>query len=398
MSTLLSCRKHIVQRSAELPPVVITGEEEKKIKLIREVAEILENVYANDSAWREVNDSIFKKKYADERVLLADLIFGSPDGIFRKLFWKVAEAGNYRLVLEMKDRPRPRKPLPAGTISGDAKLPVTPQPDIAIYFPYSDLFTTYSRPTIVAADRDADEGPGREAYTCDQVKICYRNVIVNDDYAVRRPTHIITTGAELMLSEKVIPEAKETARVYHGWSKLTKQLDKLISLTGNGGGSEIKICRINGYLQFSDQQVDNFAGDIVTAYYSRSDIRNKRWKRIYSTWDPEWNYQDVEQVYAVYEDDTKGEKTFSGSLTTTVTLPGAKTNKAVGEIGFKINVSTQDELVTQRKISRTGFFKMSRTDQGWGFMPDANDFLVDYDWPIYDGGTIWAYTMPWQAL
>ncbi len=132
---------------------------------------------------------------------------------------------------------------------------------------------------------------------------------------------------------------------------LTKQMDRFVSLTGNGGGSEIKVCRINGYLKIKDEQVDNFEGDIVTIYFSRGDIRKKTWKRIYSVWDPNWNYQDVEQIYAVYEEDNKGEATFNGSLNTTLNLPGKPSlGKVVAEIGFKITVPTQDEIITQRKL------------------------------------------------
>ena len=95
-------------------------------------------------------------------------------------------------------------------------------------------------------------------------------------------------------------------------------MDKLVSFTGNGGGSEIKVCRVNGFLKMADEQITNFAGDVITLHYTRGDIRKKRWKRIFGVWDPNWNYQDIEQVYAVYEDDNMGSKTLTGSLKTTV--------------------------------------------------------------------------------
>jgi hypothetical protein len=175
-------------------------------------------------------------------------------------------------------------------------------------------------------------------------------------------------------------------------------MDRLVSFTGNGGGSEIKVCRINGYLRRTDEQVTDFAGDVATLHFTRADIRKKRWKRVFSVWDPNWNYQDIEQIYAVNEDDTQGSKTISGSLTTTLNLP-LKLGKIQGDIGFKVSVSTQDEIITQRKIDRKSYLANGMTNQGWGFVSDASDFLPALkDWPIIDGGTVWSYTMPYRIM
>ena len=91
-----------------------------------------------------------------------------------------------------------------------------------------------------------------------------------------------------------------------------------------------------------------------------------------------------------------GSKTISGSLTTTVNLPG-KLGKAEGEIGFKIGMMSQDEILTQRKFDRKSFLRDGLNNQGWGYVIDANDFLpVGKDWPIIDGGAIWSYTFPYR--
>ena len=188
-------------------------------------------------------------------------------------------------------------------------------------------------------------------------------------------------------------------RVYLGWSKLTRQMDNFISLTGNGGGSEIKVGRLSGYLKLSEEQVTGFSGDMVTLYFTRSEIRKGKWKRVFSIWDNDWNKDDFEQVYAVYEDDTKGKKTISGTVSTTMNLqerPAA--SKIQGEIGYKVDIITQDEILTQRKVDRASFFRDGLSDQGWKYMADPNDFLSGgIDWPVYDGGTIWQYTMPWRG-
>jgi hypothetical protein len=173
-------------------------------------------------------------------------------------------------------------------------------------------------------------------------------------------------------------------------------MDKLVSFTGNGGGSEIKVCRINGFLKMADEQITNFTGDVITLHYTRADIRKRRWKRVFSVWDPNWNYQDIEQIYAVYEDDNMGSGTITGSLTTTVNLPG-KIGKTEGELGFKIDFKSQDEIITQRKLDRKSFLRDGMNDQGYGFMTDANDFLpIGKDWPVIDGGAVWSYTFPYR--
>jgi hypothetical protein len=402
MFVIVSCKKNTVPTSPVKQEYKFNEEDKNKIALIEEVAELLEKVYENDSACREVNEAILKRAYADERILLKDLI-ESDMGVFKRVFYEAAGDGNFPLVEKILLRPRPKAVVERGVVESGAKLPERDANNtaIAIYFPYSEDFTSFEKPTIVAADRDADEGPGREPYQCASSKrmLCYRNVIVNDNYAASKATHIVTIGAARVIPASPVPPSSVVARVYHGWSKLSKQMDKLISFTGNGGGSEIKVCRVKGYLKRKNEQIEDFDGDVVTLNYSRRDIRKKTWKRVYSVWDPEWNYQDAEQIYAVYEEDTKGEKTFSGSLTTTLSVPGSPSpGKATGEIGFEIAVSTQDEIITQRKIGRAAFFKLSKIDQGFGFQPDDSDFLSgDANWPIYDGGAVWSYTMPYQT-
>jgi len=235
----------------------------------------------------------------------------------------------------------------------------------------------------------------------DPRSLCYGTVLVDDEYAFRHPTHIITSGAQQAASSPAPSTASSPLhRVYHGWSKLNKQLDRLISLTGNGGGSEIKVARVSGYLQVKDQQVTSFSGDLVTLNYTRADIRKHRWKRVFSIWHPDWKADDKEEVYAVYEDDTQGTREVKGSLSTTINLPGDPSRgKTVGEIGFNITVHTQDEIITQRKFDRDSYFKDALNNQGWTYVTDPNDFLPNgQDWPVMDGGTIWNFSMPYRVF
>jgi hypothetical protein len=428
----ISCRKRI-ENSVEQPAPVQNNYQNKVAAITKEVAQVLEEVYADNSACNEVNAAIFSGFYADERVALRDLLFpGNSElyrfdgftkykvdtGIFRRKFCEIVERGKYPLLSAELKPAKISKPLTgkasALVIDDDPPSILSGASLVCIYFPYSENFgnaqvfdslptnsklATVLKPTLVYTDRDADAAPGRKPYFCtsEPNKLCYIDVTVNDKYAEIIPTHIVTAGG-IIKNETAIEvlKSEQVTRIYHGASRLTRQMDKLISLTGNGGGSEIKVCRINGFLKRTDEQITDFAGDVATLHYTRADIRKKRWKRVFSVWDPNWNYQDIEQIYAVYEDDTQGSKTISGTLTTSVNLPG-KLGKVDGEIGFKIGVTSQDEIITQRKVDRKSYLRDGTNDQGWGFITDASDFLpAGKDWPVFDGGAVWSYTFPYR--
>jgi hypothetical protein len=79
-------------------------------------------------------------------------------------------------------------------------------------------------------------------------------------------------------------------------------------------------------------------------------------------------------------------------------------NTTTGNISYKIEVQTQDELITQRKITRVAYFTAAKADQGWGYSM-CDDLGCRYDntflssglyWPMYDNGTIWGYTWPYN--
>jgi hypothetical protein len=410
---LTACKKEFTKPEH----IVLQSQQSRVAAVTKEVAEILQQVYTDQKAYMEVNAAIFRGHYCDERILLKDLLKVDTSR-FKHKFCEILEKGNYPIVTsELASVLKLKKGLnTAGNMvlaeDSTASVLSTVNP-IAIYFPYSENFIngyTYDtvlpdnqianlvKPTIVYSDREADTGPGKKPVFCTTSpnKLCYVDVLVNDQYAEVFPTHIVTVGAIVRTDVPAVLKTELVTRTYHGWSRLTQQMDKLISFTGNGGGSEIKVCRINGFLKMSDEQITNFAGDVITLQYTRADIRKKRWKRVFGVWDPNWNYQDIEQVYAVYEDDTKGTRTITGSLKTTVNLPG-KTGKTEGDLGFRIELTSQDEVITQRKFDRKSFLRDGMNNQGYGFIADANDFLpTGKDWPVIDGGAIWSYTFPYR--
>jgi hypothetical protein len=430
-----ACKKNLTDNMGVAPDDQLSEKQVRVTALTKEVARALEEVYRDNKACAEVNAAILSGYYADERVLLKDLLLPSSSalyktdnckstkvdtGVFSKRFCEIIERGDYPLLTsELRTVSLLKRSADKAVLSNDATLSVdyvsvfSGASLISVYFPYSENFTNLAdvskmapdskiaimlKPTIVYTDRDGDAGPGKDAYYCpgSPGNICYRDVMVDDAYAEKNPTHIITVGADIVPPAPApVPKNELVTRIYSGACKLTRQMDKFISFTGNGGGSEIKVCRINAYLRRSDEQVSDFSGDVVTLNFSRADIRKKRWKRVYAVWDPNWNYQDVEQIYAVYEDDNTGSASFDGSLTTNLTLPG-KLGKAEGKIGFNIDVKTQDEIITQKKLDRKSYLRDGLNNQGWGFYPDADDFLGGKDWPVFDGGAVWQYTLPYR--
>lgn len=446
----VSCQKEAKLNKPDASPEAkfpTTDKEKQRVVVSNEITSVLKEVYKNAKAYHEVNAAIYSGYYEDETVLLKDLLtpqvsalYKSEEflklkaypGEFKKEFFKQLNSGSY---LELK------KAL--GYSGAQSNLRLSEGVDTAmeifsntlgasIYFPYSSNFMTSltssyfdnintdafgDLATVIPADREANSAPGSKPSrhkTYDEFgeivwEISYESVTVNDTYAEVNPVHIVGVGAEpsrIMPSNP--PPGTNVNRVYHGWSRLTQQLDNFISFSGNGGGSEIKVARISGYLQMQNQQVTNFTGDIFTVSYDRKSIKKGIWKRVYGVWDADWVTANLEQVYACYEEDNQGSKTFTGSLGTTVTVTAGTTITA--SIGFSVTAVTQDELITQRKITRTAYFGAALTDQGWGFnLCDKsggncrydNTFLSTGNWPAYDGnngsGAIWSYTWPYNS-
>jgi hypothetical protein len=422
-----SCKKEqnildasIVDTKEILP---VTDAEKVTVAKIKELSEIIKLVYTNKDALKEVNAAIYSGYHRDETVFLKDLLhpkqsilyksdafkkFNVKQGVFLKKF---IEAKNTLDKVENSS-----SVLSNQNVTFDVNDYVDVEYDgFTIYFPYSANFLTSgvlsdSLMTIVAADRDSDIGIGAipQGYGADGNIIYGINSNINDQYTIDNPTHIIGINY-LQFYDPTNFDATPPPgtynpttpqgiyRVFHGSAKLKEQLDRLISFTGNGGGSEIKVCRISGYLEIVNQQVTNFKGDVISIDYERNRIRKKDWKTVYGIWHPDWTATEGEQTYAVYEEDTQGTKTFNGSLNTTVRVgSGTPASTVGGTIGFSVSVVTQDELITQRKISRLAYFGAAFSDQGCNFSGDRT-FNPPNSWPIYDCGTIFEYTWPYNT-
>lgn len=417
----------------------ITQQDKQRVTVIKEVTDILKQVYSKPKAVQEVVATIRTEYYVDERVLLKDLLTpeespvyqtekfrtsGVEKGVFKTAFFEAYAKGNYpnlRAAL---------KPANGNYRTAEQGIDTTHEiwtnsNGVSIYFPYSEDFPGFNPNsstnntvdgdliTLVAADREADSGPGDEPYYCSPdgtvtgITVCYRPVTVDDAYAEARATNIVGVGAHpVRIMRDPPPPSANVNRVFVGWVRLSKQYDKFISFDSrNGGGSELKIGRISGYLQFQNQQVTNFAGDQIAKDIKRRDINRKNWMRVYAVWDEDWVSANLEQIYVIYEEDAEGTEAFTGSLNTTVRVDSSTT--ATGTIGYSVNYKSQDDLILQSKYSRSGYFGAAKTNQGCGFqMCDGKTGYCRYDtdflpsgqyWPVYNCGANVSFTWPFNS-
>lgn len=387
-----------------------TPEEKLLVENLGKVTGIFQELYKTKSNLLVVNAAIAAKAYTDESVLLKDLIYPSESRLnkfpkfkllteklnvsllkFSENFWIEANKKNDNAFNQFL---RKLDPNNVGQFSANT----TDGEPVSVYFPYYEEFITSDGDvasyapitTISTATADADEGFGDLPYYLNGAFQYNIQVLINDDYCLANPTHIIGINGIEPEPDPIPnepppppPPPPGISRIYVGEGICKKQYDRLISFTGNGGGSEIKYCHMTGYLQPVNGQVTTFQ-DIVSVNFTRSDIRNKRWLRTFIVWDDDWVAGDLEQFFGIYEEDNTNSKTFSGSVGTTVTVVAGTT--ITGTIGFSITVQSQDDIIRQLKISRNSYFAGAFQDNGQGFSNDATFLPLPFThgWPAYD--------------
>lgn len=402
-----SCQKELsiqesIPEKTEINPAKVykipsTPEEKLLVENLVKVTEVFKELYKDKANLKLVNAALFSRAYTDESVLLKDLIFPQNSRLntvskfgeyakkfnvtlneFSNNFWHEANKTSDQSFLQFLNRLQV-KPNNAfqRTFNGDGD-------GVSIYFPYMEEFEVvpedggYYEPitSVVAATSDADEGWGSQPYYINGVFQYYKQVLINDDFAELNPTQIIgINGIEPFgdignpvstafpptgpINQPGLP--REVKQVYIGDVLCIKQYDALISFTGNGGGSEIVFTRSDGFLKVVDGQVqaDNYFTQPKTI--SRKDIKKERWVDWSMVWDGDWEVNNHQQHFAIFEEDNRNSSEFSGSLSTTIKdifgIP------LTGTIGFKINFKSDDALIVQQKYNRDVFFVLNRIDQ-----------------------------------
>lgn len=280
-----------------------TPEEKLLVDNLGKVSEVFMNLYKDNSNLKVVNAAIFSKAFTDESVLLKDLIYPSTSWLnkvekFKSLTekWNVnltKFADNFWVEVNKKNDPAFKQFLndlkePTSITTNTANRVETVEGEqVSVYFPYSEEFLppdggSYQPITSIAtATADADEGWGDLPYYDVNGFFLYNvQVLVNDDYVFANPTHIIgVNGIEIVTEPNGPPPPPPpppgVSRVYIGEAICKNQYDRLISFTGNGGGSEIKYCHMTGYLQPVNGHVTSFQ-DIASVDFSRKNIRQEK--------------------------------------------------------------------------------------------------------------------------
>lgn len=421
---LSSCKKEFSGKNAQTLKAVnaakvfrvpSTPKEKLLVSNLSKLTSVFKKLYKERSNIKLVNAAILSKAYTDQSILVKDLIY--PDvsrlnafsrfsnmsakwGVsltsFSDAFWKEVNKTNdieFKTFLqELKSYNNSR--------SVNARIEGDYGDGVGIYMPYADLlfdpnssdgsYYTGSITSLVTATADADEGWGNEpVYDANNNLVGYTQVLVNDDYAFNNPTQIIgINGIEPLSPNRVDsvspppPPPPGVNRVYIGEGICKVQYDRLISFTGNGGGSEIKYVRLTGYLQPVNGQVTTFQ-DIISVDFSRSDIRIKTWRRVFGIWDNDWVIADAEQILGIYEEDNTNTRTFNGSLSTRLDSLGIPVQAT---IGFNVTIQSQDDIIRQLKISRNSYFAGAFIDQGQGFTDDRTFIPASSSnrWPAYE--------------
>lgn len=261
-----------------------------------------------------------------------------------------------------------------------------PPAGVSLYYPYAEQYINpfdnsgnYSPSTsVMTATAEADEGYGWAPVYDGNGNMGYTQVVINDDYAYANPTLIIGINGIEPIDYSIpatqtfppgppiqVPNLTRTVKqVYVGDVKVNgHQYDRLISFSGNGGGSEIRFTRASGYLKQVDNQVQ--AADIFVVNgnpsISRWHIRNRAWVDFTATWDGDWEQANLEQNLAIYEDDNANMSTLGVSVTTTVSVGG---QKQTGTVGGTITYKSLDEIIRQNNHKYASFFPFNRGQAG----------------------------------
>ena len=440
LTAVIGCKKNTIDYQnggvdeSKIYQKPITYDQIELVSNLEKITLILEDLYKEKKNLKLVNASIYSKSYTDESVLLKDLINpihsilpGNKKFIelcskwnvslqdFSEAFWKAARGKNDTQLLAFLNFIQ-NKHLSIQNLS-NGQFGVSGQEnsyDVSIYFPYSSEFDISASgdsygpvSSLVAASAEADEALGYQPYYSGGVLVNYQPVVVNDDYVFSHPTHIVGVNGiepyetqDAALNPPTVTTPANVNRVYVGDAICKVQYDRLISFTGNGGGSEIAYCRVSGYLKLVGHQITEFE-DKTSVKFERGTIRKKQWLRVYAVWDADWVVDNKEQVFAIYEDDNNSEITFTGSLSTRVKIADGTT--VDGSIDYQIKRSSQDEIIKQLKISRVSYFAGALRNQGWGYGIDKS-FLpasAANGWPFYDavssGGANVGWTWPYDG-
>lgn len=407
-----------------------TPEELRLVDQLSKITGIFKVLYKDNANVRLVNAAIYARVFADETVLLGDLIFPAQSRLpqyprfdsltllwradltdFARQFWVEVGKRNDSDLEQFLQTLVPSSSLGNQFVPEDGTAP-----PVSVYYPYSENFSSTSGgsylPTVslLTATADTDEAPGSKPVYENGSLTGYDTVLIDDNYASSHSTHIVgvngpeepvgNPGGGLVVgfggvclspgcngpvsNPPIVPtELKRSVLIDNYILKI--QYDNLISFSGNGGGSELRINRISAHLQptvgpavstFSPLQAPpnypvGYTIDQGLASFTRQEIRDKVWKATAtlpeSRWDMNWVQNNHEQALAVWEYDNTSQRTlFNGELYTSLATT-SPTGLVNGFKSYAVEVPSHHPPIKHLRILRTTYFGEARNDFGYGF-------------------------------
>ena len=431
---------------------------ERMRNAILELIELQKNINNNLDARKELSLLLKNKYYVDHYVGLIDILYPNESkslyeksNIPKNLIGKYSEAFFNEINKEresysnLKYIVNKKKNLISTNKNSDFDLNYYDIATIQFYAPYiedmNDIeFDDESNATYVPGVIDSDFGLGYK-----NINNEWSEITIDDNYANNNRTIIIEPATfnpcgavQPVMSIEPVEENNQNSNCYtytgttsttnpnynpnpqypptyypdcdrlsnqssNGWirevkwghGKLKHQYDKLISFTGNGGGSELMLCRKGSkdYLVIdSTGNFNNSQWDVLKeVYFSRKEIRKKTAKWLAINWDTNWecNTGLYEQVMCVWEADTEGNVTASGSVKW----------KKDDLLNFNYNIGnrSKDQLINHDKWDVNWFFATAFNDQGCG-MAQGLGIYSDRMWPWRECGANFQYTMVYKAF
>lgn len=316
--------------------------------------------------------------YVDETILLKDLIFPASSELtkserfiadarthsvslkeFSESFWSIANNTKDQNFIQFLNT--------LNTSSDNIEK------QYSIYFPYSENFNLNTFDiSIISGIADTDEILGYNRIGSGS-QTQYNLVKINDDVAEIKRTHIIgKNGTTLRSNTSVSTLAgfqpgpgivtpglpREVKQVFVGDVKCKKQYDALVSFSGNGGGSEIRFVKGDGYLSTVGGQIT--AVPISGPHkHTRKQIRNENWIDWTAEFDMDWEEDNHQLFLAIFEDDNRNSQEINASVGTTVKIDSS--TSITGSVGVKLTFYLDDDLIHETKLNRDVFFVLNRS-------------------------------------
>lgn len=269
--------------------------------LRQEMADIIFKITNDVDVIQEVSKAVEEEYYGEEAILLVDLLEENNSTLkslsfntFRSKFFK-----------ELKSN------LKSASVYSETNLmQALKNGKVQLYWPYHEDWDGITEPTI--SFHDGINEYENVGYKCDGTE-----VLVNDEYAMNNPVWIINYKefdgdyeeikdyySLLNKKKKAFKETLKSASAVDyitcqiKQAQCTEQTDGLFS-----GGPDIRYVRAGIESPYTKDDVTDWE---FQQDFSRKDVKYKRWKLCYITWDTQWEKEVPYQVMVVYDYD-KGE-------------------------------------------------------------------------------------------